>query len=93
MHQTIPTARQEKKPTTRRYNGPASLQAAEQRVRAHDDEGRNPGIHHREQQPVHEAAYERACHALAVFDAEHPQIITVLREQEATDVRRRLESD
>ncbi|MFF9436757.1 hypothetical protein ACF1BP_23825 [Streptomyces sp. NPDC014735] len=42
---------------------------------------------------MNEAAYERACDALAAFDAEHPQIIAALREQEADDVRRRLEFD
>lgn len=61
---------------------------AEQAARAHDDEGGDPGIYYREQQPVNEAAYERACDALASFDAEHPQIIAALREQEAADVRR-----
>lgn len=66
---------------------------AEQRARAHDDEGGDPGIYYRQQQPVNEAAYERARDALARFDGEHPQIIAALREQEAEDVRRRLEFD
>ncbi|MFJ2419295.1 hypothetical protein [Streptomyces brevispora] len=35
----------------------------------------------------------RTCDALAVFDAEHPQIIAALHEQEAADVRRRAECD
>lgn len=66
---------------------------AEQRACAHDDEGGDPGIYYRQQQPVNEAACQRACDALAAFDAEHPQIIAALREQEAADVRRRLKFD
>ncbi|MEU4080420.1 hypothetical protein [Streptomyces venezuelae] len=66
---------------------------AEQRARAHDDEGGDPGIYYRERQLVNEAAYERACDALARFDGEHPQIVAALREQEAADVARRLEFD
>ncbi|MBZ3908289.1 MULTISPECIES: hypothetical protein [Streptomyces] len=45
---------------------------AEQPARAHDAEGGDPGIYYR-QQPVNETAYERACDALAAFDAEHPR--------------------
>lgn len=72
----------------------AALDAdAEQRARAHEDEGGDPGVYYREQQPRNEAAYGQACDALAAFDAEHPQIIGALNEQEATDLRRRLESD
>ncbi|WP_217231222.1 hypothetical protein [Streptomyces anulatus] len=63
---------------------------AEQRACAHDDEGGDPGIYYRQLQPANEAAYGRACDALASFDAEHSQIIAALREQEADDVRRRL---
>ncbi|MFJ2217867.1 hypothetical protein ACIQVO_36380 [Streptomyces sp. NPDC101062] len=62
---------------------------SEQRTRAHDDEGGDPGIYYCEQQPRNEAA----CDALAAFDAEHPQIIAALEEQEAADVRLRLEFD
>ncbi|WP_331746363.1 hypothetical protein OG923_33165 (plasmid) [Streptomyces halstedii] len=65
----------------------------DQRARAHDDEGGDPGIYYREQQPANEAAYERAREALAVFDVEHPQIIAALREQKAEEVRRHLEFD
>ncbi|MER8119157.1 hypothetical protein [Streptomyces sp. NPDC094031] len=65
----------------------------DQRARAHDDEGGDPGIYYREQQPANEAAYERARDALAVFDGEHPQIIAALREQKAEEVRRHLEFD
>ncbi|QDN54019.1 hypothetical protein [Streptomyces sp. S1D4-20] len=66
---------------------------AEQRDRAHEDEGGDPGVYYRGQQPRNEAAYGQACDALAAFDAEHPQIIAALNEQEAADVRRRLEFD
>lgn len=65
----------------------------DQRAHAHDDEGGDPGIYYREQQPANEAAYERARDALALFDVEHPQIIAALREQKAEEVRRRLEFD
>ncbi|MFE4304831.1 hypothetical protein ACFRR6_01945 [Streptomyces sp. NPDC056891] len=66
---------------------------SEQRARAHDDEGGDPGAYYCEQQPRNEAAYEQACDALAAFDADHPQIIAALKEREAADVRRRLEFD
>ncbi|MEU8523635.1 hypothetical protein [Streptomyces sp. NPDC048577] len=65
----------------------------DQRDRAHDDEDGDPGIYYRQQQPANEAAYERACDALAAFDSEYPQITAALREQEADEVRRRLEFD
>ncbi|MFJ9580798.1 hypothetical protein ACIRQF_30965 [Streptomyces sp. NPDC101191] len=72
----------------------AVLDAGEaQRERAHDDEGGDPGAYYRDQQPRNEAAYERACDALAAFDAEHPEIIAALNAQEAAAVRRRLELD
>lgn len=65
----------------------------EQRARAHDDEGGDPGIYYRQLQPANKAAYEEACDALTVFDGQHPEIIAALREQDADDVRRRLEFD
>jgi hypothetical protein len=72
----------------------AALDAdSEQRARAHDDEGGDPGVYYREQQPRNEAAYEEARAALAEFDAAHPQIIAALNAQKADDVRRRLEFD
>ncbi|MFE7485102.1 hypothetical protein [Streptomyces sp. NPDC057552] len=64
-----------------------------QRARAHDDEGGDPGIYYRHQQPANEAAYERARETLAVFDDEHPQIVAALREQKTEHLRRRLEFD
>lgn len=64
-----------------------------QRELAHEDEGGDPGAYYRDQQPKNEAAYQQACDALAAFDAEHPQIIAALNEQDAAAVRRRLEFD
>ncbi|MEU9420165.1 hypothetical protein [Streptomyces sp. NPDC048272] len=66
---------------------------SEQRARAHDDEGGDPGAYYREQQPGNEAAYKQARAALAAFDADHPQIIDALEEREAAEVRHRLEFD
>ncbi|MFJ2868311.1 hypothetical protein [Kitasatospora sp. NPDC087314] len=65
-----------------------------QRARADEDEdGGDPGDYYRVQRPRNEAAYERARHALAEFDARHPEIIEALTEQRDAAVRRHLELD
>ncbi|MCQ1577169.1 hypothetical protein [Streptomyces parvus] len=57
---------------------------AEQRARAHDDEGGDPGLYYRVQQPKTDGAVERAQAELDAFDAEHPEIVAALvAEQDA----------
>ncbi|MFC8016614.1 hypothetical protein [[Kitasatospora] papulosa] len=57
---------------------------AEQRARAHDDEGGDPGLYYRVQQPKTDSAVQRAQAELDAFDAEHPEIVAALvAEQDA----------
>jgi hypothetical protein len=65
----------------------------QQRARAHDDEGGDPGAYYREQQPRNEAEYERAVQALAAFDAEHPEIVAALEAEKTAERRRFLDAD
>ncbi|MFD6464821.1 hypothetical protein [Streptomyces goshikiensis] len=66
---------------------------AEQRARAHDDEGGDPGMYYRVQQPQNDAAYEEALAALEAFDAAHPEIATALREEQDAARQRFLDTD
>ncbi|MFJ5635303.1 hypothetical protein ACIQF5_22035 [Streptomyces goshikiensis] len=66
---------------------------AEQRARAHDDEGGDPGMYYRVQQPQNDAAYEEALAALEAFDAAHPEIATALREEKDAARQRFLDTD
>ncbi|MEU9763494.1 hypothetical protein AB0D98_28020 [Streptomyces sp. NPDC047987] len=57
---------------------------AEQRARAHDDEGGDPALYYRVQQPKTDGAVERAQAELDAFGAEHPEIVAALvAEQDA----------
>ncbi|MFE0777589.1 hypothetical protein [Streptomyces sp. NPDC058861] len=64
-----------------------------QRARAHDDEGGDPGMYYRHQQPQNLAAHERALDALREFDTRHPQIAAALKEERDAAVRRALDID
>ncbi|MFD7919746.1 hypothetical protein ACFV3R_11020 [Streptomyces sp. NPDC059740] len=72
----------------------ARLDADEdQRARAHDDEGGDPGSYYRVQQPQNDAAYEEALAALEAFDAAHPEIAAALREEREASLQRFLDTD
>ncbi|MCZ1011967.1 hypothetical protein O1L68_40365 [Streptomyces lydicus] len=73
-----------------RGRGGGRLNADEdQRARAHDDET-GPRVLLPRPAAAERGACEWAQDTLAAFDAEHPQIVTALNEQEAAEVRRRL---
>lgn len=63
----------------------------QQRERAHDDEGGDPGQYYRDQMPKNEAAIERARAALTAFDAEHPELVAALRAQKDDAINRALD--
>ncbi|MFI5752915.1 hypothetical protein ACIBBE_45535 [Streptomyces sp. NPDC051644] len=66
---------------------------SEQRARAHDDEGGDPGTYYRIQRPQNLAAHEQALDKLKKFDEQHPQIAAALKEERDAAVRRAVDID